>query len=50
MPHAGPADPSTALHSLNAVTNRGGTLYEALKQDLTKAVRIRMMVSFVMVV
>ena len=48
MPHAEPGDPSTALHPLNAVTNRGGTLYEALKQDLTKAVRIRMMVSFVM--
>lgn len=46
MPHANPSVP--AATNLNAVTNRGQTLYEALKQDLTHAIRIRIMVSFVM--
>ena len=46
MPHANSGGPSTGM--LNAVTNRGQTLYEALKQDLACAVRIRIMVSFVM--
>ena len=46
MPHANSGDqPATKR---NAVTNRGGTLYEALKRDLAEAVRIRIMVSFVM--
>ena len=46
MPHLNTDNKSTRL--LNAVTNRGTTLYEALKRDLAVAVRIRMMVSFVM--
>ena len=46
MPHANSGGSSTGL--LNAVTNRGQTLYDALKQDLACAVRIRIMVSFVM--
>ena len=46
MPRANSGDQPAAR--LNAVTNRGGTLYEALKRDLAEAVRIRIMVSFVM--
>ena len=46
MPHANSGDQPAAKR--NAVTNRGGTLYEALKRDLAEAVRIRIMVSFVM--
>lgn len=46
MPHA-PIGGEPAI-ILNAVTNRGGSLYDALKRDITKAVSIRIMVSFVM--
>jgi len=46
MPHAFPGDQPPTM--LNAVTNRGQTLYEALKQDLADAICIRIMVSFVM--
>ena len=48
MPHANAGGSSTGL--FNSFTNRGQTLYDALKQDLACAVRIRIMVSFVMVV
>lgn len=46
MPHLNTDNQSTSL--LNAVTNRGTTLYDALKKDLAEAVHISMMVSFVM--
>ena len=46
MPHLKTDNQSASL--LNAVTNRGTTLYDALKKDLAEAVHIRMMVSFVM--
>lgn len=46
MPHLKTDNQPASL--LNAVTNRGITLYDALREDLAAAVRIRMMVSFVM--